>query len=71
MEAVGILSDYIDRATLAVQLRCSERSIARYETQPDGLPSTMIGGRKFYKLESVRSWLNARECRPNPRRRAA
>jgi hypothetical protein len=67
---MNLLADYMPRATLADQLGVCERSIARYENEPDGLPSTTIGGRKMYRLDSVRSWLAAREYRPNQRRRA-
>lgn len=68
--SAGLLSGYLTRAQLAQGLRCSERSIARYETEPNGLPSVLIAGRKFYRLESVKEWLAKRETRPNPRRGA-
>lgn len=70
MSDTSILDDYRDRATLAREMRCSERSIARYESEPDGLPSVMIAGRKYYRIEAVRDWLTKRERRPNPRRAA-
>lgn len=66
----NILSDYLDRATLAEALHCSERTVARYENQPDGIPSLMVGGRKFYRLTAIRDWLDRRERKPNPRRAA-
>jgi hypothetical protein len=66
----GILQGYLDRPSLAEQLRVSERTIARYELLPDGLPSTMLGGRKLYRIEAVMAWIAAREKRPNPRRAA-
>ena len=65
-----LLDDYLPRVGLAAQLDVSERTLARYENAPDGLPVTLIGGRKLYRLDSVRAWLAARERRPNPRRRA-
>jgi len=67
----SVLADYIDRATLAQQLRCTERSIARYENEPNGLPWLMVGGRKFYRISAVQAWLTKREHNPNPRRRTA
>ena len=70
MNDVGILDGYVDRAELARQMRCSERTIWRYENLPDGLPSVMIGGRKFYPVAGVKAWLAKREQRPNPRRAA-
>lgn len=68
METSGILADYLDRETLARQLGCSERTIARYEEAADGLPSLMVGGRKFYRIAAVQTWLAKRERKPNPRR---
>lgn len=71
MSDVSLLSDYWDRPALAIELRTSERTIARYENQPDGLPSVTIGGRKYYRIAAVRDWLTKRERRPNKRRVAA
>ena len=68
MSSHAILADYLDRAALATQLDVSPRTIIRYEQQPDGLPSTTIGGRKLYRIESVVTWLRSRETRPNRRR---
>lgn len=70
MSDTSILNDFCTRPELAQDFGCSERTIWRYESQPDGLPSVMIGGRKFYRIQAVREWLNARERRPNPRRAA-
>lgn len=69
MQPLDLLNDYIPRRQLAGVLNLSERTLMRYEKQPDGLPSLMIGGRKFYRAQSVRDWLAKRETRPNPRRR--
>jgi hypothetical protein len=64
----NILEGYVDRPALAQQLGVSWRTIHRYENLPDGLPSLMIGGRRMYKLDSVRAWLERRERKPNPTR---
>lgn len=69
MQTLDLLNDYIPRGQLAGVLNLSERTLMRYEQQPDGLPSLMIGGRKFYRTQSVRDWLAKRETRQNPRRR--
>jgi hypothetical protein len=66
-----LLENYLDRRSLARQLGVSERSVFRYENQPDGLPSLLLGGRRMYKLDSVRAWLERRERKPNPTRRRA
>ena len=63
-----LLEDYIDRPTLAAELGVNWRTIHRYENQPDGLPSLLIGGRRMYRLESVRAWLERRERKPTPPR---
>ena len=63
-----LLEDYIDRATLAAELGVNWRTIHRYENQPDGLPSLLIGGRRMYRVDSVRAWLERRERKPNPTR---
>ena len=67
---VGILAGYVDRETLAQQLRVCAKTISRYEAMPNGLPSLKVGPRKLYKIESVMRWLESRETRPNPRRAA-
>lgn len=66
----NILADYLDRDALAAELGVSARTVARYELEPDGLPSLLIGGRRRYRIESVRAWLERRERRPNPTRRS-
>ena len=75
MKGSNILADYEDRPTLAADFGVSERTIIRYENQPDGLPSVQIGGRTLYHIPSVKEWLKRRERWPNPtgkpRRRAA
>ena len=54
-----ITKNYTDRPALAKGLKCSVRTIARYEKR--GLPSLMVGGRKLYSLDAVAKWLKARE----------
>jgi hypothetical protein len=63
-----LLENHVDRGSLARQLGVSERTVFRYENQPDGLPSLLLGGRRMYKLDSVRAWLERRERKPNPTR---
>lgn len=69
MQTLDLLSEFTPRSQLARSLKLSERTLMRYEQQPDGLPSLMIGGRKFYRVSTVIDWLAKRETRPNPRRR--
>lgn len=65
---MSLLEGYIDRATLAQELRVTDRTIYTYENQPDGLPSLMVGSRKLYRIEAVRAWLAMRERGANKRR---
>lgn len=67
----GLLSEYLTRDELAAELRVTVRTIARWQAQPDGLPSTVLGGRTLYKRSSVLAWIDSHERQPNPRRRAA
>ena len=71
MNAKELTADLISRDELAAVLDVTPRTLSRYENQPDGLPSVLIGWRKFYRYESVRKWLAQRERHPNRRRRAA
>jgi len=66
----GVLAGYVDRPELTRQLRCTDRTIHRYENQPDGLPCLIVGGRKYYRIDAVKAWLAKREQRRNPRRRS-
>ena len=54
MSIEDFLADYVDRPALAGALKVSTRTISRYEGRPDGIPSVLIGGRKLYRLDSVR-----------------
>ncbi|MGJ3230242.1 MAG: helix-turn-helix domain-containing protein [Oceanicaulis sp.] len=66
MDGQDLLSDYLTREVLAQQLAISPRTVMRYEQEPDGLPSVMIGGRKYYRRADVTAWLERRVIRPNP-----
>jgi hypothetical protein len=64
------LADYLDRATLAHRWRVSPRTIFNYESEPNGLPSLMLGGKKRYPWRDALEWLERRVKRPNPKRAA-
>ena len=67
---MALLSDYLTRKELAAELNVTTRTIARWQTQADGLPHTRLGGRPLFKISSVLEWIDSRERQPNPRRRA-
>ncbi len=64
----SLLDGYLTRAQLADELRCSERTIARYEQARDGLPYMIVAGRRFYQIETVKLWMQGRVVHPNPSR---
>lgn len=64
----ALLDEYLTRSELARELNVAERTIIRYQNQPDGLPRTKMGGRTLYRRASVLAWLQTNEQRPNPRR---
>jgi hypothetical protein len=66
-----LLSGFVDRPTLAEQLGCCDRTLKRYESEPDGLPHMILAGRKLYPVAGVQAWLAKRVVRPNPRRKGA
>ena len=67
----GLLAGYVPRAELAAEWDCHERTIARYEAMPDGLPFLFIGGRKLYRIEDARAFMERRIKTPNPIRKSA
>lgn len=67
----GLLNGYLTRAQLAAEWDCHERTIARYEQMPNGLPFLYIGGRKLYRIEDARAFMAARIVTPNPTRQSA
>jgi hypothetical protein len=69
--ARGLLSEYVTRAELAAEWNCHQRTIARYEAMPDGLPFLYIGGRKLYRVEDAREFMERRITTPNPVRKSA
>ena len=67
----GLLAGFVTRAQLAAEWHCHERTIARYEAMPDGLPFLTIGGRKMYRIEDARAFMERRITTPNPVRKSA
>ena len=57
----GLLDDYFTPAELGVELKQSERTIARWDRLRIGPPKTMIGKKPYYRREAVRKWLLRQE----------
>ena len=62
----GLLEGYATRAELAAEWNCHERTVARYENMPNGLPSVTIAGRKLYRIEDARRFMESRIRHPQP-----
>ena len=67
MHNTDLLADYLDRHEAAKALNCHWRTLLRYESQPDGLPSVIIAGRKYYPIAELRAFIARRIRRPNQR----
>ena len=68
---VDILGGYVAEADFARAANISQRTVARYRNQPNGLPHLVWGGRILIPLEEARAWLAGQVRRPNQRRKAA
>lgn len=68
---MSLLDEYLDRPSLAAELKVSERTLIRWQHLPDGLPYVELGGRILYRVPSVKAWIEALERKPNPRKARA
>ena len=59
--SIGLLDDYFTSAELGVELKKSERTIARWDRLRIGPPKTVIGKKPYYRREAVRKWLLRQE----------
>ena len=66
----NILEDYEPEADFAKAHRLHPRTVARYRTEPDGIPWLEFGGRIYIHIPGAKEWL-ARRVRRNKPRRAA
>ena len=72
MADVQILEGYLTQPELAKQLGKSTRTLERWDSQRTGPPPTIIGRRKLYHVDDVRTWLKGqrRELKPIRTKRA-
>ncbi len=56
----SVLDGYVDRPTLARQLRVRPETISLWVAKPDGLPHIKFGRSYYFKVEAVRQWLERR-----------
>ena len=64
----NILSDYLSRPELAVDVDRSIRTLERWESKRIGPPVTRIGKTPYYRKDAVRDWLLNQERRTVRRR---
>ncbi len=68
---LGFRDEYMSRADFADELGVHERTVARYQNEPDGLPHVKIGGKDYIPIRQGREWIARRITQPNPTRGAA
>jgi excisionase family DNA binding protein len=68
---MALLDDYLTRDELARELHITPRTLARWQAQPEGIPTVRVGGRTLFRVSSVRAWIEAHERQTNPRRARA
>jgi hypothetical protein len=59
--AASIIAGLLNRAQIAAELDCSERTILRFEQA--GLPVIRLGMLRLYDPVAGRQWLMTRECK--------
>ncbi len=62
----SLLDGYLARPALAREIGKSERTITRFMHEKDGLPFVRIGRTPYFRIASVRVWLDRRETQMNP-----
>jgi hypothetical protein len=59
-----ILSDFLTKEELAVELRRNPRTLDRWDVLGMGPPRTHVGRKILYRRASVQKWLAAQERMP-------
>jgi hypothetical protein len=62
------LPDFLCRAEVAEQLRCTSRTLCRWEKLGIAPPRVTLGGKVLYRKETVLEWIDDRETPSNERR---
>ena len=68
MTLQDILADYAPEADFAAELGVSKHTVARYRTEPDGLPYAVFGGKIYIHLPGAKDWMAKRLRRRAPLR---
>jgi hypothetical protein len=67
-DAINFLKDFCTGAAFAEDVDKDERTINRWMSQPDGLPYTWLGNKRYIHIPTAREWMLSRMRQPNPRR---
>jgi len=59
----GLLTGWLHRADLALELTVSVDTLQRWETRRVGPPCVRVGRKVLYRMEAVRDWLREQEAR--------
>lgn len=65
--AKPMLSEWMTRAELAVELGITTETLCRWTSRRHGPAPTRIGRRVLYRRDTVRQWILAQEQNYNPR----
>lgn len=68
-KSARILDGCVLQAIFAADNEVSERTIARYRGEENGLPFVEWGGKIYIPIDSARHWLRLRVKRRNPLKR--
>jgi hypothetical protein len=67
-EQAFFMSEFMDEDALANRLGVTSRTLRRWHVMRVGPPRTTIGRKILYRVDSVMTWLVAREEKPLARR---
>jgi DNA-binding transcriptional MerR regulator len=56
-----IMSEYLSSAEAAKELNISKRTLVRWQQLREGPPITRIGRQNYYRISSLKKWLEAQE----------
>jgi hypothetical protein len=60
MSSHNILEDFQPQVEFATEHNVSEHTIARYRSEPEGLPYAVFGGKIFIHIPGARKWMAKR-----------
>lgn len=72
METKGrVLDGYVEESVFAADNNTTQRTVARYRNQPNGIPFLKWAGKTYIHVDGAREYVKARTKRNNPTKRKA